>query len=40
MVLTIDEYEIIKGYHVRSDEIEKESMRIMRVMWKSRQRHE
>ena len=29
----IDEYEIIKGYHVRSDEIEKETMRHMRVMW-------
>ena len=34
----IDEYEIIKGYHVRSDEIE--TMRYMRVMWNSRQRHE
>ena len=28
----MDEYELIKGYHVRSDEIEKE-MRYMRVMW-------
>ena len=36
----MDEYEIIKGYHVRSDEIEKETMRYMRVMWNSRQRHE
>ena len=33
----MDEYEIIKGYHVRSDE--KETMRYMRVMWNSRQRH-
>ena len=33
----MDEYEIMKGYHVRNDEIEKETMR---VMWKSRQRHE
>ena len=36
----IDEYEIIKGYHVRSDEIEKERIRYMRVMWNSRKRHE
>ena len=36
----MDEYELIKGYHVRSDEIEKETMRYMRVMWNSRQRHE
>ena len=35
----MDEYELIKGYHVRS-EIEKETMRYMRVMWNSRQRHE
>ena len=34
------EYELIKGYHVISDEIEKETMRYMRVMWNSRQRHE
>ena len=34
------QYEIIKGYHVRSDEIEKETMKYMRVMWNSRQRHE
>ena len=33
----MDEHEIIKWYHVRSDEIEKETMR---VMWNSRQRHE
>ena len=32
----MDEYEIINGYHVRGDEIE----RYMRVMWNSRQRHE
>ena len=36
----MDEYELIKGYHVRSDEIEKETMIYMRVMWNSRQRHE
>ena len=34
------EYEIIKGYHMISDGIEKETMRYMRVMWNSRQRHE
>ena len=34
----VDEYEIIKGYHVKSDEIEKETMRYMRVMWNSRQK--
>ena len=33
----MDEYELIKGYQVRRDEIEKETMR---VMWNSRQRHE
>ena len=31
----MDEYEIIKRYHVRSDEIEKETMRYMRVMLNS-----
>ena len=36
----MDEYELIKGYCVRSYEIEKETMRYMRVMWNSRQRHE
>ena len=35
----MDEYELIKGYHVRSDEIEKETMRYMTVMWNMRQRH-
>ena len=34
----MDEYEIIKGYHAKSDETEKETMRYMRVMWNSRQR--
>ena len=29
----MDAYEIIKGYHVRSDEIKKETMRYMRMMW-------
>ena len=28
----MDEYELIKWYHVRSDEIEKETMKYMRVM--------
>ena len=35
--------QLIKGYHVRSDEIEKETMRYMRVMWNivgRQQRHE
>ena len=36
----MDEYEIIKRDHVRSDEIEKETMRYMRVMWNNRQMHE
>ena len=36
----MDEYELIRGYHVSSDEIEKETMRYMRVVWSSRQRHE
>ena len=36
----IDEYEIIKGHHVRSDEIVKETMRYMIVMWNSRHRHD
>ena len=36
----MDEYEILKWYHVRSDEIEKETMRYMRVMWNSRQRRD
>ena len=35
----IEEYEIIKGYHVRSEKIESETMRYLRVrvMWNSRQ---
>ena len=28
----VDEYETIKGYYVRSDEIEKETMRYLRVI--------
>ena len=37
----MEEYEIIKGYRVRSEKnIEKETMRYMRVLWNSRQRHE
>ena len=36
----MEEYEMIKGYHVRSEKIEKETMRYLRVMWNSRQRHE
>ena len=35
-----EEYEIIKGYRVRSEKLEKEPMRYLRVMWNSRQRHE
>ena len=29
-------YKLIKGYHLRSDEIEKETMVYMRVMWNSK----
>ena len=36
----MEEYEMIKGYHVRSEKLEKETMRYLRVMWNSRQRHE
>ena len=36
----MDEYELIKGYHVRCDEIEKETMIYMKVMWNNRQMHE
>ena len=36
----MDEYELINGYHIRGDEIEKETMRYMSVMWNRRQRHE
>ena len=36
----MEEYEIINGYRVRSENIEKETIRYMRVMWNSRQRHE
>ena len=35
-----EEYEMIKGYYVRSEKIEKETMRYLRVMWNNRQRHE
>ena len=31
---------MIKVYHVRSEKIEKETMRYLRVMWNSRQRYE
>ena len=34
------EYEVIKRYHVNSDEIEKETMGYLRVLWNSRQRYE
>ena len=38
---SMEEFEIIKGYCVRSEKkIEKETMRYLRVMWYSRQRHE
>ena len=37
----MEEYEIIKGYRARSEKkIEKETMRYLRVMLNSRQRHE
>ena len=36
----MNEYEIIKGHHVKSDEREKETMRYMRLMWNSWHRHE
>ena len=36
----MDEYELIKGYHVRSDEIENETIRYMRVVWNSSHRNE
>ena len=36
----MEEYEIIKGYRVRSEKIEKETMIYLRVMWNSRQKHE
>ena len=32
----MDEYETIKGYHLRSDN----TMKYLRVMWNSRQIHE
>ena len=34
------EYEVIKGYHVDNDELEKETMRYLGEMWNSRQRYE
>ena len=34
------EYEVIKGYHVDNDEIGKETMRYLRVLWNSRQRYD
>ena len=30
----------MKGYYVRSEKIEKETVRYLRVMWNSRQRQE
>ena len=36
----MEEYYIIKGYRVRNEKIEKETMIYLRVMWNSRQRHE
>ena len=36
----MEEYQIIKGYRVRSEKLEKETMRYLRVMWNSRQRHD
>ena len=34
------EYEVITGDHVDNDDIEKETMRYLRVLWNSRQRYE
>ena len=34
------QYEVIKGYHVDNDEMEKATMRYLRGMWNSRQRNE
>ena len=36
----VHEYEVIKGFKLKSAEIEKETMRFLRVMWNNRQRHE
>ena len=36
----MDEYKIIIWYYMRSVKILKETVRYMRVMWNSRQRHE
>ena len=36
----IHAYDVIKGYKLESAEIEKETMRFLRVMWNNRQRHE
>ena len=33
------EYKTIKGHHAKNEEIEKETLRYLRVMWNSRQRH-
>ena len=33
------EYDIIKGYKLENAEIEKETIRFLRVMWVNRQRH-
>ena len=34
------EYDVIKGYKLKSAEIEKETMQFLRVMWNNRHRHE
>ena len=34
------EYEVIKGYHVDNDKMEKETMRYLRGVWTSRQSYE
>ena len=34
------EYDVIKGYKLEIAEIEKETMRFLRVIWNNRQRHE
>ena len=34
------EHDVIKGYKLESAEIEKETMKFLRVMWNNRQRNE
>ena len=36
----MSEYEVIQGYHVDNEEMEKETIRYLRGMWNSRRRYE